>query len=66
LKYLKSGLGEGTGASHRALFLITRKATAKNKMPNLAFIQQPEKPMLVRVEAVKALIPNYEVRSWMA
>jgi pimeloyl-ACP methyl ester carboxylesterase len=63
IEYLKSGLGEGTGASHRALFSYNpEKQLSKIKCPTLLLYSSQRSPMLVRVEAVKALIPNYEVK----
>ena len=63
IEYLKSGLGEGTGVSHRALFSYNpEKQLPKIKCPTLLLYSNQRSPMLVRIEAVKALIPNYEVK----
>ena len=49
--------------SHRALFSYNpEKQLSKIKCPTLLLYSSQRSPMLVRVEAVKALIPNYEVK----
>jgi pimeloyl-ACP methyl ester carboxylesterase len=63
IEYLKSGLGEGTGASHRALFSYNPASQLpKIKCPTLLLYSSPKSPMLVRVDAMKAAIKNNEVR----
>ena len=63
IEYLKSGLGEGTGASHRALFSYNpAPQLPKIKCPTLLLYSSPKSPMLVRVDAMKAAIKNSEVK----
>jgi pimeloyl-ACP methyl ester carboxylesterase len=63
IEYLKSGLGEGTGISHRAVFSYDiEPKLPKIKCPTLLLYSSPRSPMLVRVEAMKALIQNYQVK----
>jgi pimeloyl-ACP methyl ester carboxylesterase len=63
IEYLKSGLGEGTGASHRALFSYNPESQLpKIKAPTLLLYSSPKSPMLVRVDAMQAAIKNSEVK----
>jgi len=63
IEYLKSGLGEGTGASHRALFSYNPESQLpKIKAPTLLLYSSPKSSMLVRVDAMKAAIKNSEVK----
>lgn len=63
IEYLKSGLGEGTGYSHRALFSYDPEPQLpKIKCPTLLLYSSPKSPMLVRVDAMKAAIQNNEVK----
>ena len=63
IEYLKSGLGEGTGVSHRALFSYNpEKQLPKIKAPTLLLYSSAKSPMLVRVDAMKAAVKNNVVK----
>lgn len=63
IEYLKSGLGEGTGVSHRALFAFDiEPELPKIKCPTLLLYSGRRSPLFARLEAIKALIPNCQVK----
>ena len=63
IEYMKNGLGEGTGASHRALFSYDiGPRLPLIKAPTLVFNSSKRSPLFVRSEFIKAAIPNSEAK----
>jgi pimeloyl-ACP methyl ester carboxylesterase len=63
VEYMKNGLGEGTGASHRALFSYDiEPQLAKIKCPTMLLYSGRKSPIFARMEPLKAAIANCEVK----
>jgi pimeloyl-ACP methyl ester carboxylesterase len=63
IEYLKNGMGEGTGASHRALFSYDiGPRLPKIKAPTLVLNSSRRSPLFARSEFIKAAVHNSETK----